>query len=71
MSQPLAPLIEKLAAMDENQGIDLPRGNQPGGHDRFAESGRRTKDAVVVGKHGVGCGLLFRAKLAVKLHFNG
>ena len=68
--EPLAPLIEKLAAMDEHQSVHLPRRNQLGGHDRFAEGGCCAQDAVIVGKHGVGCGLLVGAKLAVKHHVN-
>src|SRR6185437_3438592 len=32
-SKPLAPLVQKLAAMHQHQGICLPRCNQPCGHD--------------------------------------
>ena len=50
--------------------LTFPRRNQPCRHDRLAESGRGGQDAVVVGEHVVGGGLLVGAKLTVKRHVN-
>jgi len=68
--EPLAPLVKQLAAVNENQRIDLSRGNQPGGNDCLAEGGRRAQDAVAMCKHCIASGLLIRTKLAVKCHVN-
>ena len=67
-SEPLAPLIQELAAMHEDERVGFARGNESRGHNRFAEGSGRAKDAFVVCEHGVRHGLLFRPKLAVKCH---
>ena len=46
--QALHPLAEKLAAMDQDERVALPLGDQCGGHDRLAERRRGGEDAVVV-----------------------
>src|SRR5271169_2461172 len=56
--------------MDENERVDLPGSNEPCSDDSFSKCGRCAHNTVVGRKHGIGGGLLFRAKLAVKFGLN-
>ncbi len=69
-SKSFAPLIEKLASMHEHQGVNFARCNKPRGHDCFPKSSCGAQNTFVVRKHGLGCNLLIRSKLAVKRRFN-
>ena len=45
-SQTIAPLIEQLRPMNNDQGVGLSRSNHRGGSDRLSECGRRERTPI-------------------------
>lgn len=64
--QALHPLLEQLPAMDEDQGVDTPLRDQPGGNHGLAEGRSSRQDADVVREKGFGRRFLLRSQVAVK-----
>ena len=64
--QPLDPLIQKLAAMHQDERVHPAPGDEPGSDDRLAERRGRRQHADVVLRQRVCGDLLFGTQLAVK-----
>ena len=62
----LDPLVEKLAAMNEDERVHAALGDQPRSHDGLAECRGRGQHAGLVLEHRVCGGLLFRPQLAAE-----
>ena len=48
LSETLDPLGEQLTAMDKNECVARPLGDERGGYDRLAEAGRGGQHAVIM-----------------------
>ena len=68
--EPLAPLVKKLAAVNENERVHFARRDKPCRHDGLAEGGGRAENPVILSQHCFGRRFLFRSKLTLKLHVN-
>ena len=66
LRQPFDPLIKQLPSMYEDQCIDTPLSDHPGGNHRLAERRRCRKDSSVVFEQFSNSGLLFRSQVSLE-----